>query len=313
MPPLPLKTARIDKTVAIDEDSGWKNRISFPAKKKETARPEDADEAAVYNPLNKDLRTVVEHKSAEKPHAPKAEEERVDLGALAAVGLPKDVTPEEIAALAAAAAQVKGITDDKAEHAAQAVAPAMTESPVAAAAPEEKAQEKIEASTEAAKTEAAKTEAEEKIETKEADLLTHAIPADVMAAIANLEVESEPEPAGAAGFGNGAWSPAAHIPADEPVTMAVAAMGGSSAHTSRWTAVSVALAPEDTSISLEQEMQKAHAAFAAAEASQPVTVSTPDMPLAVQEAVAAPASSAPVHGGIQDFGTGRGSSSDGGA
>jgi CheY-like chemotaxis protein len=294
-----IEEARIDKTVAIDEDSGWKNRISFPTKKKETARSEDANDAAVYNPLNKDLRTVVEHKPAEKSYAPKAEEERVDLGALAAVGLPKDVTPEEIAALAAAAAQVKGITDDKVEHAAQAVAPAMTESPAAAAAAEEKAQERIEAKVEAANIETAKTEAEEKIETKEADLLTHAIPADVMAAIANLEVEPEPEPAGAAGFGNGAWSQAAaHIPGDEPVTMAVAAMGGSSAHASahasRWTAVSVALAPEDASISLEEEMQKARAAFAAAEASQPVTVSTtPDMPPVAQEAAAAPASSTP--------------------
>ena len=300
-----IEEARIDKTVAIDEDSGWKNRISFPAKKKEAARQEDADDAAVYNPVNKDLRTVVEYKRAETPHAPKAEEERVDLGALAAVGLPKDVTPEEIAALAAAAAQVKGITDDKVEHTAPPVAPAMTESSVAAAAAEEKAQEKIEAKVEeeakieaakidAEKIEPQKIDAEEKIETKEADLLTHAIPADVMAAIANLEVESESELAGAEGSGNGAWSQAAaHIPADEPVTMALATVGESRGHTSRWTAVSVALVPEDTSISLEQEMQKAHAAFAAAEANQPAMVSTTsDMPPAA-EAEAATASSTP--------------------
>ena len=52
----------------------------------------------------------------------------------------------------------------------------------------------------------------------------------------------------------------------EPVTMAVAtAVGVSRSHASRWTAVSVSLAPEDAAISLEQEMQKAYAAFAAAE------------------------------------------------
>jgi hypothetical protein len=45
---------------------------------------------------------------AEEAQQPKADEARVDLGALAPEGLPKDVTPEEIAALAAAAAQVKG-------------------------------------------------------------------------------------------------------------------------------------------------------------------------------------------------------------
>ena len=299
-----IEEARIDKTVAIDEDSGWKNRISFPAKKKEAARQEDADDAAVYNPVNKDLRTVVEYKRAETPHAPKAEEERVDLGALAAVGLPKDVTPEEIAALAAAAAQVKGITDDKVEHTAPPVAPAMTESSVAAAAAEEKAQEKIEAKVEeeakieaakidAEKIEPQKIDAEEKIETKEADLLTHAIPADVMAAIANLEVESESELAGAEGSGNGAWSQAGLTSADEPVTMALATVGES-----QRTHITVdrgfrRTGSRSTSISLEQEMQKAHAAFAAAEANQPAMVSTTsDMPPAA-EAKAATASSTP--------------------
>ena len=306
-----IEEARIDKTVAAEEDSGWKNRIAFPSKKKEAAPQEDADDGAVYNPINKDLRTVVEYKPFEKPHAPKAEEERVDLGALAAAGLPKDVTPEEIAALAAAAAQVKGITDDKVENAGQAAVPAPAEFAVAAAAvpaAEEKPQEKVESQTEAAKTEA-KIEAGEKIESKEADFVTHAIPADVMAAIANLEVEPEAEPAGGASSGNGTWAQvAAHLPADEPVTMALAAVGASSVgatsagessegearrSTPRWTAVSVALAPEEASISLEQEMQEAHAAFGAAEASHPATVSTVLEVPAAREAAAAVASSTP--------------------
>ena len=75
--------------------------------------------------MNKDLRTVVEHKLAEHPQEAKEKKTRVDLGALAPEGLPKDVTPEEIAALAAAAAQVKGkiaeslrqnLAEPKAEH-----------------------------------------------------------------------------------------------------------------------------------------------------------------------------------------------------
>ena len=40
-----------------------------------------------------------------------------------------------------------------------------------------------------------------------------------------------------------------------------AAAGESGSTTARWTAVSVALAPEDAAISLEQEMQKAYAAY----------------------------------------------------
>ena len=111
-----LDEAKYDKTVAVEEDSGWKNRIVFP-KKKDKAQvaqeQEEADESAYYNPMNKDLRTVIERRPIDEPHEarPEAsgfEEARVDLGALAPEGLPKDVTPEEIAALAAAAAQVKG-------------------------------------------------------------------------------------------------------------------------------------------------------------------------------------------------------------
>ena len=47
--------------------------------------------------------------------------------------------------------------------------------------------------------------------------------------------------------------------------MAAAAGAGNVGATSRWTAVSVALAPEEAAISLEQEMRQAYAAFAAAE------------------------------------------------
>ena len=90
------------------EDSGWKSPISFPAKKKnnEVAVEADGDDPAIYNAVNKDLPTVVDHSRSAKSRA--VEEESVDLGALAPEGLPKDVTPEEIAALAAAAAQVQG-------------------------------------------------------------------------------------------------------------------------------------------------------------------------------------------------------------
>jgi two-component system chemotaxis response regulator CheY len=114
-----LDEAKYDKTVAVEEDSSWKNRIVFPKKKdkaqvarEEKVAQEEADDSAYYNPMNKDLRTTVEHRPMDSPHATRqqAEGERVDLGALAFEGLPKDVTPEEIAALAAAAAQVKGKT-----------------------------------------------------------------------------------------------------------------------------------------------------------------------------------------------------------
>ncbi len=118
-----VEEGRYDKTVAIDEDSGWRSRISFPKKRKEKlVEPEDSDVSAIYNAVNRDLKTVVENKPAHEaqpgsplvePAEPAAQQQgdHVDLGALVAHGLPKDVTPEEIAALAAAAAQVQGITE----------------------------------------------------------------------------------------------------------------------------------------------------------------------------------------------------------
>ena len=122
-----VEEGRYDKTVPIDEDSGWKSRISFPSKKKGKAvESEDGDDPAIYNAVNKDLKTVVEHKPSHAPQPvqshpaqhepavnPPSNDEHVDVGALVAHGLPADVTPEELAALAAAAAQVQGIAEFK--------------------------------------------------------------------------------------------------------------------------------------------------------------------------------------------------------
>src|SRR5579859_6743519 len=82
-----IDEGRYDKTVAVEEDSGWKNRIAFPSKKKASAPEQDSDDPAIYNAVNKDLKTVVDNKPVGAPKA--AEEERVDLGALAPEGLPK--------------------------------------------------------------------------------------------------------------------------------------------------------------------------------------------------------------------------------
>jgi CheY-like chemotaxis protein len=235
-----IDEGRYDKTVAIEEDLSWKNRISFPSKKKEKekqAQPEP-DEAAAYSSGSKDLRTVIEHKLAETPGNGKGkakEEERVDLGALAHAGLPKDVTPEEIAALAAAAAQMQGrIAESKVSEPPSAA----TTAPVETSTQQSRDELRSELQSEVpAPATFAEQKAPDQAEAKPADM-------------APSTPISELQPASA--------EPAA----DEPVTMAV---GGSTPAPSRWTAVSVALAPEDAAISLEQEMQKAYAAFAAAE------------------------------------------------
>jgi two-component system chemotaxis response regulator CheY len=306
-----LDEGRYDKSVAIDEDSGWKNRINFPTKKKEKVE-EEGDDGAIYNAMNKDLRTVVESKP-EQPrparHEAKAEEAKVDLGALAPEGLPKDVTPEEIAALAAAAAQVKGKIAEIAPIEPYAVEAKPEVKPEAK--PEAEGTPKVkEAAKEAAQSAAelpqeipapqplpVATFAEQKSEEKtdkieaprEAASIPGPSPADVMAAIAGLEVDGVTSTAGTTSgtaSERGSWSHGkADTVADEPVTMAVAA--GAEFHTaaSRWTAVAVALAPEEAAISLEQEMQKAYAAFAAAETGHSTVVAAPQQ---IQPAVAEP-------------------------
>lgn len=283
-----IEESRYDKSMAADEDSGWKSRIGFPKKKEKPPEPE-VEDAAIYNPVNKDLRTVIEHKDDNAPAAKvetqaEREEERVNLGALAPEGLPKDVTPEEIAALAAAAAQVKSTLEEHkmAEEIPASPAPATAEikkkeeGPVA---------EPVAASTEAIPgPESAVTLAEQpKSEEpkKEAEPEVTATPSEVMAAIVGLEHQSN-----GGGSENGSTS-SNQEKADEPVTMALAAAaaGASSSH---WTAVAVALAPEEASLSLEQEMQKSYAAFAAAEA------------VRTEAAPAAPAVSGPVSAAISE-------------
>lgn len=280
-----LDEGRYDKTVAIEEDTSWKNRIAFPSKKKKAAEEDGGDDPAIYNAVNKDLRTVVERKSTAKPHDAKPEYEKVNLEALAPEGLPKDVTPEEIAALAAAAAQVKGtIADTKLAEPApeQPVAP-QTDATVVTAQPIDgktaeapKATEEIEPPTEKP------SDAAPEVASRNATG-----PADVIAAVAVLEPESRKSTA--TDYGNGM---ASHEPACEPVTMAMAAGAAYTGAASRWTAVPVSLAPDEIAVSLELEMQKAYAAFAAAEVAHSghVTI-TETQPVAVgPQAASEPAS-----------------------
>ena len=257
-----LEEGRYDKSVAsIDEDSGWKNRIAFPPKKKEKAASKESNEPVDFESTNRDLRGVIEHKLADKPYANKSEEDRVDLGALATAGLPKDVTPEEIAALAAAAAQVKGkIAQSK--FSSEASGEEANSANIAAALPQE-----VPSAT------PAPTFTEEKFEEKLAEKIDApeqsseaAVEASSMALASQSEaiaaIIGNPEVAASSGAepGEGFSRQAADQTANEPVTMASAGSDGS-----RWTAVSVALDPDEAALSLEQEMQKAYAAFAAAE------------------------------------------------
>ncbi|HTW30584.1 MAG TPA: response regulator [Candidatus Sulfotelmatobacter sp.] len=274
--------------VATEKSSSWKERLSFP-KKKEKSEEEDADESSIYNPVNKDLRTRVAAKPAEPAQST---DQRLDLAALAPAGLPSDVTPEEIAALASAAAQMKGKIAEAAAIPELVVTPVPAENQISAN-PEVTypvpPQPSADVASHAAPTEptpaAATTEpaASEKIEAKVSD----SAPAEGMPASSVLEDAPIAENAAP---GNVVAALGIHLPAPEadlPVTMAVAPANESAGSGPRWTAVSVALTPEETGLSLDHEMQKAYAAFAAADGrSSSATESAPNPSSAPENSVA---------------------------
>ena len=283
-----IEEGRYDKIVAIEEDLGWKNRIAFPSKKKEKSAPEDGESPAIDN------------STAERPRA-RAEETRVDLGALAPEGLPKDVTPEEIAALAAAAAQVKGkLAESRFAEAAptEARTEETQQTQPAAVLPQE-----VTAAVSPAATFAGQKSEEKFVQNfaekigapleKSGEAAAAVSPSDVITAIESLQPDGVTLPG--ASLGNGFSSQGAVDPtADEPVTMAAAAGSGSVGESPRWTAVSVALGSEEAAISLEHEMQKAYAAFAAAEGGHATSVTAaPETGLNSVELTAAAESSSP--------------------
>ena len=191
------------------------------------------------------------------------EEKLVDLGALATAGLPKDVTTEEIAALAAAAAHVKGRElGAEGEEKSSPEEKRIQEKPVAS----EPAQGAVaQATQEVPAVQTAPTQM-----TPQPGTPTQSTPTEdeVSAAIARLEHEEEraPEQLWNVNSGNGA-EPSTKAGEDLPVTMAASA-SSQEVEGPRWTAVPVALDAQEGAISLEREMQSAFRAFTVAAAAQ---------------------------------------------
>jgi hypothetical protein len=281
------ESGRGGRDEATDADSGWKSRIGFPKKKTE---PEEkvagevstSSSAEKVSDKSKNRDEETRQEAGKAVEAGRGEASRgeasLDVAALAPAGLPKDVTPEEVAAIAAAAAQMQMVASAiRQEH--PAFGPGntdRTESNLASAA---------EVSRDAAP-----------VVTTEAKL---EIPAE------NKREETKPndtagEPAAVETFRRrkGDVSPEVRTPEvptpevriqeaqDVPVTMAATAESVVAANVggSRWTAVSVALEGSESAISLDQEMQKAYAAVAGAGSSSVAAIPQPASGPAITEA-----------------------------
>jgi CheY-like chemotaxis protein len=236
------------------EENGWKSRISFPHEKTaEEKKAENSEQPDTYNPINRDLRTIVEspqEKSQEQTHQRDEQEKRetsgrqnetVDVAALAPSsvaisGLPKDVTQEELAAITAAAAQIQAATvaieaQQGSEVANQVVAPAVSETL-------------------------------ETVQTvgfdppmREIDLETAAPPIVGPPPTVSEGKTAETQDSQAPD------SPDSKETKDVPVTMAATADSVASlGEASRWTAVAVPLEGDEAGLLLEHEMQKASVA-----------------------------------------------------
>jgi len=246
----PSKGGRFARALAATEgtETGWKTRIAFPPKKTETEET-FPEEIATANREG-------EKASAEK-EKPKATEPSIDLAALAGAGLPKDVTPSEVAAITAAAAQMQMAEATRNEHrstddaVSQAAAQTTGEFPVEPALErfEDKRADEIQrSSTESNRP----VEAEARGDTP-SNLAKNAVVASSEPPASELDSrrksEERPEEA-----------------QDAPVTMAVAhELAAAASVGSNWAAVPIALGEEEASLSLDHEMQKAYAAFAAAD------------------------------------------------
>ena len=263
----PSKPGRFARAIAaVDEasritrnensaDDGWKSRIAFPHQK--TAE-EKVDDDSTYNPVNRDLRTVVEspaEKAAEQSATKSSQvpETSLDVAALAPPGFPQDVTPEEVAAIAAAAAQIQMAATMRDAHSSS-----LDES-------------SKEVSAESSGTEQPGTPA------------ITAVPAQIAA-----EEEYKPDKDREAGLQAAELNrdsdiPSSAIPSEEsrdvPMTMAAAtqSVAAGNGNSSQWTAVAVALDADEAMISLEQEMQKAYAAFVSEESASTHATAAPEI------------------------------------
>ncbi|MGA8765017.1 MAG: response regulator [Candidatus Sulfotelmatobacter sp.] len=240
--PEPSKPGRFSRAIAAAEessrrgetkaDSGWKERISLPKKKTAEAERETQEEEAIYKPVTRDLVIAVEKSTPETESKPQEAAEAKVSGSL-----PGDVTPEELAAIAAAMARMQ-------DPSAQAEA---------AQLPRPEAQSTgVPAQPVAAEQVAAEPEK------------TESIAAEAVASSHGTAAGGAPIPAGEA-------SQNAEALEEVPATMAATAetIAAANEPEPRWVAVPAVLGTDESAISLEQEMLKAYAAFSAAEANHP--------------------------------------------
>jgi CheY-like chemotaxis protein len=246
-----------------DSETGWKNRLSIPpppSKHRESA-PEET--SAVVASLREAVRS----------EEPKPAEMKSGLEEALLSSMPQDVTDEEIAAIKAAAAAFSAPGNESSFRQTRDQAEATTQEPVAnageqpsdfAGSENPSAAAQVETSTEEAPAAAIVSELAASSGSADPGAAARRLGDDeVTAALASLAPANGHGDSAAVDQEGNKWGLASRD--QVPVTMAVA---GATQEFSgpRWIAESVALLDDEATLVLEQEMEKAYAAFAAADA-----------------------------------------------
>ena len=312
--PQPQKSGRFAKALAAVEQSdtgdrfgnketGWKNRLTIPGPNAKPKAPEEAPEIAAGPARDFDRPEGI------KPEEPSREFERP-----IPAGLPADITPEEIAAITAAAASFDGkaahpvvIAEGSASDSAASMQAASAETaPVQTSEPEEPAATLASAATEPEQPAPVEVAAEAPPATP-VEVATEAqpiVPEIVSEAVANNEAPRVEDPVAATepttAVTETETAPQAvaetQIPETQPsrndddVMAAIASLAPSNSNGAngsgsenavaagsavateagitgpRWIAEAVAVTPEESALSLEQEMERASTVTAVAEA-----------------------------------------------
>ena len=270
-----------------DEESGWKARLKFPSAERKQSEPEPESEPQALKPTSSEaFRELISEKPAASSFGPTMPDRPIP------AGLPQDITPEEIAAIAAAAARVKGgisvgknferLTDESPSS-------SQPEQKTPAAPAEEMKTETVAASAPVQATAALSASP------LPAEIATEPTPKPSEKPKSHESVSSaspeKPVSAQAAtqttpttlsiGEGSQTSEPVSATPAgssdSEPVTVAavgpapeVSSVPAAAAAVSfRWMAEEIPVHASESALVLEREMHKAYAAFAAADHAQP--------------------------------------------
>jgi CheY-like chemotaxis protein len=279
-----------------DSETGWKNRLSIPpplSKHRESA-PEET--SAIVASLREAVRS----------EEPKPAEMKSGLEEALLSSMPQDVTAEEIAAIKAAAAAFSAPGNESSFRQTRDQVEATTQPPVANAGERTSEFAGSENPSAVAQVEASAEKATVAAPVSEVNALTELAPAAAIVPESTASTVSADPGADAGKLGDDEVSAAlaSLAPANGhgdsaaidqernkweasrdqvPVTMAVA---GATQEFSgpRWIAESVALLDDEATLVLEQEMEKAYAAFAAADAARMSFASRADeVPSAVAE------------------------------